>query len=119
MDNEDSVAEAIVDVFTSPNVGLMGANIVDVIGSLATSAKSIAAAITPPGAICQDANGGHVGSLTEAIMGVSAGLLAIAQSIDSLAGAVRDHDISLDICAPIDRLADAVREAGESFGESQ
>ena len=37
-----------------------------------------------------DATGGHVASLTEAVMGITAGLVSIASSIDNLADAVRE-----------------------------
>lgn len=41
----------------------------------------------PPG---RDAAGVGVGSLTEAVMGVTAGLVQIAEAINNLAAAVRD-----------------------------
>lgn len=51
----------------------------------------IADAISPFTAVPgQDAAGGHVGCLTEAIMGNTAGLVAIAEAINNLADAVRD-----------------------------
>lgn len=43
---------------------------------------------TPPESMTQDASGGYVGSLTEAIMGVTAGLFAIAESIESLSQSI-------------------------------
>jgi hypothetical protein len=52
-------------------------------------------AITPRGSgnvLCpggHDASGGYVTSLTEAVMGVTAGLCRIAESIDGLSDAVR------------------------------
>ena len=59
----------------------------------------IANAVTPTSAAAgQDATGGHVASLTEAVMGNTAGLIAIsdgfalvADAIDNLAEAVREH----------------------------
>ena len=53
--------------------------------------QKIAHAICPPttpDSMTQDAAGGSVGSLTEAIMGVTAGLFAIAESIESLSQSV-------------------------------
>lgn len=37
-----------------------------------------------------DATGGHVSSLTEAVMGMTAGLVQIAEAIDNLADAIRE-----------------------------
>jgi hypothetical protein len=57
---------------------------------IATGIKAVANAITPIGAAPgQDAGGGYVGSLTEAVMGVSGGLFAIAGAIDRLAAAIQ------------------------------
>jgi hypothetical protein len=59
------------------------------VDDLAREVGKIADAITPthvaPG---QDENGGHVGCLTEAVMGVTGGLMAIASAIQELAEAV-------------------------------
>ena len=52
----------------------------------------LAQAITPIDTLAgTDAAGGEVGSLTEAVMGVTAGLVMIAHAIDALAEAVRDR----------------------------
>lgn len=90
---KDSTAQAIRDTFTSanvPNDNLEPANLVDVVCYVARSADRIATAITPRAAAGKDANGGHVESLTEAVMGMTAGLVAIAQAINELASAVRE-----------------------------
>lgn len=58
---------------------------------LANAFQKIAEAIcppTPPESMTQDASGGYVGSLTEAMMGVTAGLFAIAESIESLSQSI-------------------------------
>jgi hypothetical protein len=58
---------------------------------LANAFQKIAEAIcppTPPESMTQDASGGYVGSLTEAIMGVTAGLFAIAESIERLSQSI-------------------------------
>lgn len=39
----------------------------------------------PPATTAKDASGGTVGSLTEAMMGVTAGLMAIANAIEQVA----------------------------------
>ena len=61
--------------------------------AIRTAATRIADAITPvassPGT---DATGGSVSSLTEAVMGMTAGLVAIAEAIDNLAEAVRERE---------------------------
>jgi hypothetical protein len=67
-------------------------NISGAILKLHESSKAIANAITPLGAAPgTDASGGFVSSLTEAVMGVSAGLSSIAEAINDLAMAVREH----------------------------
>lgn len=53
------------------------------------TAKIIANAITPVGAMAGlDKAGGRVASLTEAVIGMTAGLFAIAESIEKLADAI-------------------------------
>lgn len=84
----EDVADALLSVFTSPNeLDSNGeqANIVDVTAKLSRSARAIATAITPTCVTGTDASGGQVGSLTEAVMGVTAGLHAIAEAINRLA----------------------------------
>lgn len=54
--------------------------------------RKIANAITPDSAYpATDAAGGYVGSLTEAVIGMTAGLVAIATAIHDLADAVREN----------------------------
>ena len=83
------IAEAIESCGTSThmsNENLEPANLVDVLDCLAKSTRQIAGAITPQQAAAgRDAAGGHVASLTEAVIGVTAGLHAIAD-------AIRDRD---------------------------
>ena len=53
--------------------------------------QKIAYAICPPaspGSLTQDASGGYPGSLMESMMGVTAGLFAIAESIESLSQSI-------------------------------
>ena len=58
---------------------------------LSESIRNVANAIMPIGAVGgQDEAGGHVQSLTESIMGVTAGLCLIAGAIDGLADAMRE-----------------------------
>lgn len=52
--------------------------------------ESIAETIYPSCAGANDASGGHVRSLTEAVMGITAGLCNIADAINNLADAVRE-----------------------------
>ena len=47
--------------------------------------RRLAAAITPNSIGSQDATGSHVESLTEAVMGITAGLVQIANAIDRVA----------------------------------
>lgn len=67
------------------------ANLVDV-GYFAVEAmRSIASAITPQDAAGgNDAFGGRVESLTEAVVSISTGAAAIAEAIHDLAAAIRE-----------------------------
>jgi hypothetical protein len=85
-----TLIDAIVDSFQRG--GEYGdKNWIQVFESLEYRAKQIAAAITPLDAVAgEDATGGRVSSLTEAVMGVSGGLVQIADAIQSLAEAVNE-----------------------------
>ncbi len=86
--------EAIFATLRSPNVADENsepANLVDVIHCVATGLDGVANAITPRiAAAGRDAAGGHVESLTEAVMGVTAAASQIAYAINDLAEAVRE-----------------------------
>lgn len=90
-----NTADAILRTLESPNVSdsnMESANIVDVFDRVAKQMRKLSCAITPDDAMSgQDALGGNVGSLTEAVMGVTGGLVRIAESIDGLAEAVREN----------------------------
>ena len=62
----------------------------DDILEIAARMGRLASAITPAGAPGTDATGVSVGSLTEAVMGITAGLVRIAEAIDGLSEAVRE-----------------------------
>jgi hypothetical protein len=82
--------QAILRTLESPNVSdsnLEPANVVDVLSHLAHATARAANAITPPCAGA-DTYGGHVESLTEAVMGMTKGLQDIAGAIENLALAV-------------------------------
>ncbi len=64
----------------------------DIMLSISMDIDSVASAITPYASPANDAVGGHVESLTESVMGVTAGLCRIADAINNLAEAVRDGD---------------------------
>lgn len=59
--------------------------------ALFRSLRSISEAVTPCKAPNSDAAGVHVGSLTEAVMGVTAGLCQIADALNNVAEAIREH----------------------------
>lgn len=90
------VADALHANFTSPNVpdsNGEAANVVDALaGAGLNIGRMIAHSITPrdasPG---KDAAGGDVSSLTESVMGVTAGLCKIADAIERLAEAVENQ----------------------------
>ena len=65
----------------------------DVGNALADGFVKLTRAITPLSALAgTDAAGGRVESLTEAVMGVTAGLVRIAEAISDLAASVRERD---------------------------
>lgn len=92
---KDTVPEAIRAALISPNVpddNLEPANIVDVVNRLSRMTLHVADAITARAAANgSDAMGGTVGSLTEAVMGITAGLAKVAEAIHDLAEAVRER----------------------------
>ena len=57
---------------------------------LTCAVDRIASAVTPSCAAGHDETGGTVASLTEAVMGMTAGLVRIAEAISDLAEAVRE-----------------------------
>lgn len=75
-----NTADAILRTFESPNVpdrNLEPANVVDVLDRLTYATKRVAVAITPEASAGTDETGGHIESLTEAVMGVTSGLCKI------------------------------------------
>lgn len=65
----------------------------ELMDELMDCATRIANSITPVSAVQgTDANGGSVGSLTEAVMGMTFGLVRIAEAITDLAEAVRERE---------------------------
>lgn len=62
----------------------------EMMDAIACIGDKIGLAITASASPGEDATGGHVGSLTEAVMGTTAGLVRIADAISDLAGAIRE-----------------------------
>lgn len=83
-----TTADAISNCLISedvPSRSLNQANVVDALAYIANGTSGIAKAITADAAPAQDATGGTVASLTEAVMGMTASLLRIAEAIDGVA----------------------------------
>lgn len=81
-----STADAIRQTLISPNVAdrnIEPANVVDVLNELGYKVAKVATAISADVAPGHDAGGGHVSCLTEAVMGMTAGLFAIAEAINN------------------------------------
>ena len=57
---------------------------------LLNNIRRLGEAITPNVVGSADRSGGHVESLTEAVMGITAGLFRIAESIDGLSEAIQE-----------------------------
>ena len=80
-----TTAQALRETLISPNVpdrNLEPANVVDVLAAVSVSLHQISNAITPVAIPGTDAGGGHVECLTEAVMGITGGLHAIADAIN-------------------------------------
>jgi hypothetical protein len=71
--------------------------------AVAQGLTSIAHAILPNAAAGHDAAGGTVDSLTEAVMGVTAGLVRVAEAINSVGSGLAE------IAGAIDGLAEAFK----------
>ena len=81
----------------SPNIpdsNLEPSNIVDVLSnSVGYYTKQIARALTPlDAADGTDAQGGNISSLTEAVMGITSALTAVAGSLSDIASAIDRHN---------------------------
>ncbi len=84
--------EALRQVFESEDHNGVLVNAVDAVKGLSDNARAIADKISPVGAAYgTDDTGGTVASLTEAVMGVTAGLCKIADAVDNLAEATRER----------------------------
>lgn len=89
----DGIPNAIRDCFISADVSDEPVvNLVDVTSGIAPAIARIAEAITPNVAGDHDASGGYVSSLTEAVMGATAGLQSIAAAIHHLAEAIESKE---------------------------
>ena len=79
-------------------IGLMSCGvaiplILVLVAAAETDSRNVANAITDCGAAPgHDENGGTVGCLTEAMMGVTSGLIRIAEAISDLARAIRERE---------------------------
>jgi hypothetical protein len=71
---------------------LKGAN-VEEDNEIAVAVRKLAVAVTADAAAGKDAFGGHVASLTEAVMGITTGLARIAGALESVAQAIADRDV--------------------------
>lgn len=94
MSAESEIASAIKYVFVSPNVCDSNgepANLVDMVQAVSMRLGAVARAITAEASPGPDAIGGTVMSLTEAVMGMTAGLVAVASSISELASAAENQ----------------------------
>ena len=90
MADGDAIRKAFISEDVRNCEGLP-ANVVDAIDDLADAVRTVRGAITPSGNHApKDASEKHVDSLTEAVMGITAGLYAVAGAIENLAEAVRD-----------------------------
>lgn len=71
--------------------------------AVAQGLTSIANAILPNAAAGQDETGGTVDSLTEAVMGITAGLVRVAEAIGSIGSGLEE------VAGAIDGLAEAFK----------
>lgn len=93
---KDQTGEAIREAFITSsglvNRRLAPANVVDAIGEAGRNVRILADAITPYSVVLgTDAEGGHVESLTEAVMGMTKALSRIADAVEMVAAAITDR----------------------------
>lgn len=87
--NYGNVIDAIVDSFQNGGKGC-DKDFITAIDDLSDEVKRVAEAITPPAMPGKDACGGTVISLTESVMGITSGLVMVAEAIQELAESVRN-----------------------------
>lgn len=87
----ESLVNKIDESFIAFDDNLDTVNVPKAIICLTEKFGQIALAITPTGLPGRDATGGSITSLTEAVMGITAGLVRVAESIESLAAAVSER----------------------------
>ena len=90
MANEGMICEAIDEAFVTENMRGTSFNVPRSLIELSLSGDRIAHAITASGSPGRDEAGGTVGSLTEAVMGMTAALMAIHRSLDNIAEAIEN-----------------------------
>ena len=89
-EKNDAISGAIMATLSSPNVvdsNWEDANVVDVLDRIAQATHRVSTAISSEASAGTDATDGKVECLVEAMMGVTAGLVAVAESIRYLADA--------------------------------
>lgn len=92
MDELDELIRAIRLSFIVEKDDRPDTNVVDALESIARGLESVANAITPSSALPgEDKTGGNVNSLTESVMGVTAGAVKICNAIDRLGNAIEDE----------------------------
>ncbi len=94
-DRLHATMDAITSAFDTVDSNGNRTTVQKALNNISDSLDGIATAIFPfrGGMIgADDATGGHVCSLVESVMGVSAGLVKIAEAIETLADAVADSN---------------------------
>lgn len=90
-DAAEQIADGIRDSFIATDASFHEGNTTDAIIDMTRALDRIADSIKPSNAMPgHDETGGTVDSLTEAVMGMTAGLVQIACAISDLAQAVRE-----------------------------
>ena len=84
---DSDVARALREVFRQP-FDSEPQTITEAVGYIKNGLYAVATAISGDAAPGRDAADGHVGCLTEAVMGITAGLFAISKSISDLSDSV-------------------------------
>ena len=89
-----NVRKLVKEVLTTSDSDLNGKSSVNVADGLVHIGNAIfrlADAVTTNVGAGKDATGGLVGCVTESIMGVTGGLVQVAEAVRDLASAVREH----------------------------
>jgi hypothetical protein len=85
---------------------------------IAAAIRYLAHAITDSAAPGTDAQGGRVGCLTEAFMGMTAALTACAVALEGVQEAIENHENNNNVARALDELGTTLGDVGERIADA-